>query len=84
MWKDTFRAELDDEVTVVGHNRQGSAILARDLELKSVTPNEVTRFRAHTFADKEPETLAWIEEYGGPGVFFDIGANVGLYSIYYA
>ena len=26
--------------------------------------------------------LEWIEEYGG-GVFFDIGANIGIYSLYY-
>ena len=27
--------------------------------------------------------LEWIEEYGG-GVFFDIGANIGIYSLFYA
>lgn len=48
------------------------------------TPNAVCRFRARTYLDKEPETLAWIDEFGGGGAFFDVGANVGLYSIYYA
>ena len=33
---------------------------------------------------KEPETLSWIDEFGGVGSLFDIGANVGLYSLYYA
>ena len=47
-------------------------------------PNAMCRFRAHTFSSKEPETLAWIEALGGEGAFFDIGANVGLYSTYYA
>ena len=28
--------------------------------------------------------LNWIDEYGGEGTFYDIGANVGIYSIYYA
>lgn len=84
LWKDNFRAALDGEITVVGHIPQDSTILTSELQLKFVTPNEVTRFRAHTFAAKEPETLAWIDEYGGSGVFFDVGANVGLYSIYYA
>ena len=37
-----------------------------------------------SFSTKEPETLEWIENYGGTGAFFDVGANVGLYSLYYA
>jgi len=84
LWKDKFRTVLDEEVTVVRHKRQEVESFVDDVHLKFVTPNEVTRFRAQTFASKEPETLAWIDEYGGSGVFFDIGANVGLYSIYYA
>ncbi len=48
------------------------------------TPNEVTRYRAQTFSTKEPETLDWIDRYGGDGTLYDIGANVGLYSLYHA
>ena len=56
-----------------------------NLDLAFYTPNELTRYRADTFSTKEPETLQWIDTYGKPGsVFYDIGANVGLYSIYYA
>mgnify|MGYP001221934731 CR=1 FL=1 len=47
------------------------------------TPNQICNFRHSTFSTKEPEMLEWIEEYGG-GVFFDIGANIGIYSLYYA
>ena len=46
------------------------------------TPNDICNFRHSTFSSKEPEMLNWIEEYGG-GVFFDIGANIGIYSLYY-
>lgn len=46
--------------------------------------NEITTYRAKTFSSKEPETLRWIDTYGGRGVFYDIGANIGIYSIYYA
>ena len=49
-----------------------------------LTPNAVCRFRARTFSTKEPETLEWIDRFGGDGAFYDIGANVGLYSVYYA
>ena len=47
------------------------------------TPNRMCNFRHQTFSTKEPEMIEWIEEYGG-GVFFDIGANIGIYSLYYA
>ena len=54
------------------------------VEMTFHVPNEVCRYRADTFSTKEPETLEWIDRYGGPGALFDIGANVGLYSVYYA
>jgi FkbM family methyltransferase len=47
------------------------------------TPNEVCRYRAETFTTKEPETLQWIDSFGNDGVLYDIGANVGLYSVYF-
>lgn len=50
---------------------------------KLYTPNRICNFRHSTFSTKEPEMLEWIEEYGG-GVFFDIGANIGIYSLFYA
>ncbi|WP_078129403.1 FkbM family methyltransferase [Leptospira alexanderi] len=48
------------------------------------TPNDLNRFRARTFSIKEPETLEWIDQISENSVFWDIGANVGLYSIYAA
>ena len=48
------------------------------------SPNALCQWRIDTFSTKEPETLDWIDRHGGDGVLFDIGANVGLYSIYYA
>lgn len=47
-------------------------------------PNWITLYRAETFSEKEPETLAWIDNFDSDSVFWDIGANVGLYSIYAA
>jgi len=46
-----------------------------------LTPNFVNYFRATTFSTKEPETLEWIEMIPDGAVLWDIGANVGLYSI---
>lgn len=45
-------------------------------------PNELTLWRAKTLLTKEPETIAWIDSFSKNDILFDIGANVGLYSIY--
>ena len=35
------------------------------------------------FFSKEPETLEWIDNFSkDSSIFWDIGANIGLYSIY--
>jgi FkbM family methyltransferase len=47
-------------------------------------PNQLNRFRASSFATKEPETLEWIDSLDFNSVLWDIGANVGLYSCYAA
>ena len=50
------------------------------------TPNQLTEWRVKTFFIKEPETLEWIDSFDSDNktVFWDIGANIGLYSIYNA
>jgi FkbM family methyltransferase len=48
------------------------------------TPNSVCLWRARTFSSKEPETLNWIKGFHHGSIFWDIGANVGLYSIFAA
>ena len=47
-------------------------------------PNQLTEWRVDTFHTKEPETLEWIDTFDKSGdfIFWDIGANIGLYSIY--
>lgn len=47
-------------------------------------PNELTRWRAETYFTKEPETIEWIDGFSKDDLMIDIGANVGLYSIYAA
>ena len=50
----------------------------------SVT-NYTEYMRARTFLTKEPETINWIDNFFINGdVFYDIGANVGTFSIYAA
>ena len=49
-------------------------------------PNKLIEWRIKTFEDKEPETLDWINRFSFEKkiIFWDIGANIGLYSIYAA
>lgn len=49
-----------------------------------ISPNYLNHWRLKTFALKEPETLDWIDNIDSNSVLWDIGANVGLYSIYAA
>lgn len=50
--------------------------------------SELTRWRSETFWTKEPETLRWLENVAGSEsdarILIDVGANVGLYSLYAA
>jgi len=59
----------------ISHNRIGMVFF---------TPNAVCRFRVKTFSSKEPETLSWIDSFDNDTVMWDVGANIGLYSIYAA
>ncbi len=53
-----------------------------DVVLKLAHPNPQIRSRNNTFSSKEPETLSWIDSFAPKDVLWDIGANVGLYSVY--
>lgn len=48
------------------------------------SPNYLNHWRLKTFSSKEPETLKWIDNLEEGAVLWDIGANVGLYSVYAA
>lgn len=54
----------------------------RDYRFSSASP--LLLWRARTIFEKEPETIAWIRGFAAADVFFDVGANVGTYSIYAA
>ncbi len=48
------------------------------------TPNELIKWRVDSIFDKEPETIEWINKFENNSIFWDIGSNIGLYSIYAA
>jgi FkbM family methyltransferase len=47
-------------------------------------PTPVTVWRGYTLLTKEPETIEWIDTFEPKSIFWDIGANVGCYSLYAA
>ena len=53
-------------------------------EIKFFVPNQLLNWRVDTFFTKEPETIEWIDNFEKKEnlIFWDIGANIGLYSIY--
>ena len=62
-----------------------SKVHSRGLTFKLVSDNWITKYRARSFNNKEPEMLDWLDQNLHNGdVFFDVGANVGIYSIYAA
>lgn len=54
------------------------------LMLRFAAPNSLCDWRAKTFSTKEPETLEWIDSFPENSVLWDVGANIGLYSVYAA
>ena len=64
--------------------KEKSAISINGKKIFLATPNFLNRYRHKTFFTKEPETLTWMDSFEENAVFYDIGANVGLYSIYAA
>ena len=59
-------------------------ILILGQEIKFFAPNQLTEWRVCSFFNKEPETLEWIDSFSKKNsfIFWDVGANIGLYSIY--
>ena len=53
-------------------------------EILMHTPFRQLIWRADTLLTKEIDTIAWIDEFDDGCVFWDIGANVGVYSLYAA
>jgi FkbM family methyltransferase len=64
--------------------RSYKSIKILDKEIKFFVPNQLVEWRVDTYFSKEPETLEWIDSFQEKEnlIFWDIGANIGLYSIY--
>jgi FkbM family methyltransferase len=61
-----------------------AALAEGDIEVVYFTPNQLTEWRVKSLFTKEPETIEWIRGFAPGEVLVDIGANVGMYSIWAA
>lgn len=88
---------LKGSINIVGGNKASliSASLAEELSpivnqqtdygtIRFYCPGRLPELRVRSFLTKEPETLEWINSFQNTDVLWDIGANVGLYSLYAA
>lgn len=60
-------------------------VASRDgFEAVYCTPNRQTAWRVDTLFTKEPDTIEWIAGFAPGEILYDVGANVGMYSIWAA
>lgn len=80
----TFRGQLTQDSVLQHIWGKQTNFFHKGVNLNFVTPTALTKYRAVTFASKEPETLLWIEGIPEGSVLMDVGANVGIFSVYAA
>tara|TARA_B100000965_G_scaffold364029_1_gene347372 strand:+ start:2451 stop:3233 length:783 start_codon:yes stop_codon:yes gene_type:complete len=68
--ENTLNVNIDDEIS-------GERLI---YNIKNLT----TLGRAQTLFTKEPITISWLRSFEKNKIFFDVGANVGMYSIFSA
>lgn len=80
---DTFwEEELEKEI---GKKKSAKIKIENDKYIRFYTPSKISSFRAKTIFTKEPDTIKWINAKGGKNkIFYDIGANMGLFTIFYS
>ena len=72
-------------ISAIRHLGSINKVNSRGVSFKLVSDNWITKYRTRTFNSKEPEMLDWIDEnVRDDDILFDVGANIGIYSIYAA
>jgi FkbM family methyltransferase len=56
----------------------------RGIDTKFFILNTMTAWRASTILTKEPHTIEWLDTINANDILYDIGANIGIYSVYAA
>ena len=79
---ETLLKEIREPITQKSIMDNVLSINYKEIEMKFSVPNQLCQFRIDTFSTKEPETLDWIDSFSEDSILWDIGANIGLYSVY--
>jgi len=82
--KQTSDTHSETEPKEYGQSGSHTKLEIRGVPLFYATPNLVTSERARTLLTKEPVTIEWLNQFKEGDVLIDVGANVGMYSIYAA
>ena len=85
-FKITKRSYMNFVYDIIRKNSYTNIVI-NNQKIGFFTPSEISKWRVNTLYTKEPETLEWIDNFQNSGekiIFWDIGANIGLYSIYAA
>jgi FkbM family methyltransferase len=83
LYKGRYGRLIIDEVTSSIRNNK-IVITNKGHSFVIAAPNSLSYYRIDTFFSKEPETIEWIDKFEEKKILWDIGANIGLYSIYAA
>ncbi len=77
-WEENLQKQINKKISK-------KIFISKTKFLKFYTPTSISAYRAKSFFTKEPDTLKWLDKNGGKEkILYDIGANVGLYSLYYS
>ena len=80
--------ELEDLKKKIRQKNKNLYVIVDDKKsfskIKFSVSNETTLQRAQTLFTKEPITIQWIRSFKKDSIFFDIGANVGVYTLFAA
>ena len=81
-----FKKKLIVWINDLIHSNSYRTIEISKEKINFFVPNSLINWRIETFYQKEPETLKWIDNFSTDKnnnlIFWDIGSNIGLYSIY--
>ena len=76
--------DIFNELVVAAYKLKGgySDIQVRGQDILLAVDHLRTLKRARTYSVKEPDTLDWLDSFEMGSCYFDIGANIGQYSLY--
>ena len=61
-----------------------TTVTVNGVDLTLLVPDRTSVYWPRHGFDSEPNTLSWIDGFGAGDVFYDIGANIGAYTLYTA